>query len=382
MQTGHLTHAESQSPLISCPHVTPNRGHASELVPMSNDQPPGSRTSELRLAVWALLAPLYIGFVMTVNYVGAFHAPEPHGVKVAVVGSPSITAPVASELALRPPGGFTVTQLTSMSRAHELVRERKLAGAYAPGRAPTLVVATAASTSMASFVEAAFGRAAMRVGRPLLVDDVRPLPAGNVTGAANSFFIIACTVAGFITAIALAFIAPSLPERHHFGLAAAGALLPSLVAYLIAGPGFGALGGTFGTIAAMIGVGALYTFTITWTARLMLRGLGRPGALVASLTLIFLNIPSSGSSVAGPLLPGFWRTLNHLWPGAPALDANRSILYFGGAGVGDDVLRMLGWLAFWGCLLAVPIYLRVKRQRPVRSHSLPGASVPSAVAGA
>lgn len=346
---------------------------------MSNHQPPSSRGSELRRAVWVLLAPLYIGFVMTVNYVGAFHAPQPHHVKVAVVGVPSTTAALAHELTLRPPGGFSVTQLTSLSRARALVRERELAGAYLPGRAPTIVVASAASTSMASFIETVFGRAAADLGRPFAVDDVRPLPPANATGAANSFFIIACTVAGFVTAVALAFIAPSLPERHHFGLAAAGAFLPAVVAYLIAGPGFGALGGSFGTVLAMIAVGALYTFTITVTARLMLRGIGRLGALVASLTLIFLNIPSSGSSVAGPLLPGFWRTLNHLWPGAPALDANRSILYFGGAGVGHDVLRMLGWLAVWGCLLAAPIYLRTRRQPPVRSHSLPGSSVPSAV---
>jgi hypothetical protein len=62
------------------------------------------------------------------------------------------------------------------------------------------------------------------------------------------------------------------------------------------------------------------------------------------LVFVVLNFPTAGGSVAPELLPGFWRFLNHFWIGAVALDANRSILYFDGAGVGDDVLKLLAWL--------------------------------------
>ena len=55
--------------------------------------------------------------------------------------------------------------------------------------------------------------------------------------------------------------------------------------------------------------------------------------------------------------------LNHFWIGAAALDANRNTLYFGGAGVGTDVLKMLAWPAAWAAVVAVPIYLRNKRKR-------------------
>jgi len=36
-----------------------------------------------------------------------------------------------------------------------------------------------------------------------------------------------------------------------------------------------------------------------------------------------------------------WRFLSHFWIGAGAVNAERSLLYFGGDGVGDDLLRLL-----------------------------------------
>jgi len=38
-------------------------------------------------------------------------------------------------------------------------------------------------------------------------------------------------------------------------------------------------------------------------------------------------------------------------------------LYFGGAGVGSDVLEMLAWVAAWATVLALPIYLRSNKRR-------------------
>jgi hypothetical protein len=98
-------------------------------------------------------------------------------------------------------------------------------------------------------------------------------------------------------------------------------------------------------------------------------GLGAIGSLLGSLVFLFLNIPSSGGSVASQLLPGFWRFLSHFWIGATALDANRSILYFGGAGVGTDVVKMVCWLAAWAILPALPIHLKRQRRRRAAQQS-------------
>ena len=320
---------------------------------------------ELRLALLTLLLPLYIAVVFAANYIGALHAPKPHGVKVAIVGAPSGTAALAHRLSIRPRDGFAVSQLRSVGQARKLVGERELAAAYLPGprRAPVLIVATAASPSLASFVEATFRGVAAATNHPLAVDDVKPLPSENASGSPNFFFIVVCTLAGFVTIVALGFAAPTLPEVHRLAIAAAASLLAPTVVYAIGGPGNGTFSASFGTVMAMLGMGALYAFTVAAITRLLQLGLGGLGALVGSLLMIFMNLPSTGGTVAGQLLPGFWRFLNHVWIGAAGLDANRDVLYFGGSGVTTDVLKMLAWLAVCVLILALPIYLRTKGRR-------------------
>jgi hypothetical protein len=322
------------------------------------------RHPELRLALLTLLLPLYITVVFGANYFGALHAPEPHGVRVAIVGAPRRTAPLARELSATARGGLAVSQLASVRQARALVGDRKLAGAYAPAPrgAPSVIVATAASPSLANFVEATFRKVAAAEDRPLAVDDVKPLPPDNASGAPNYFFIVLCTLGGFLTVAALGVVAPTLPEHHRLAIAAMASLIAPILAYLIGGVGYGTFSGSLGTIGAMLALGALYAFAVAVITRLLQLGLGGLGTLIGSLVLIFLSFPSSGGSVAAQLLPGFWRFLNHFWIGAAALDANRSALYFGGSGVATDVLKMLAWVAACAALLAVPIYRRGKQR--------------------
>lgn len=212
-------------------------------------------------------------------------------------------------------------------------------------------------------LEATFRQVAATQDRVLAVYDVRPLPSNNASETPNFFFLIICTLGGFMVVAALGLAAPTQPEHQRIAVVAAASLLAPLVAYLIGGPGYGTFSGSVGTIIAMLGMGAFYAFTVAAITRLMQLGLGVLGLLAGSLVFIFLNFPSSGGTVAPQLLPGFWRFLNHFWIGAAGLDANRSILYFGGAGVGNDALKILAWLAAWAAVLAGPIYLRRKRRR-------------------
>jgi hypothetical protein len=63
------------------------------------------------------------------------------------------------------------------------------------------------------------------------------------------------------------------------------------------------------------------------------------------------------------MLPSFWRFLNHFWIGAETTNAERSLLYFGGLGVGTDILRLLAWTAVIVGLLLPPISRKLERQR-------------------
>lgn len=328
-------------------------------------------TREMRLAVLTLLLPLYVSVGFATNYIGALHAPKPHHVKVAIVGAPAATARLARALEARPKNGFAVSQLVSVAQARRLVAARRIAGAYVPGaNKPTVIVATAASPSLANVLEAALPQVATSQNGPPAVDDVRPLPPDNASEIPNYFFLIICSLGGFLGVTALGFVAPTLPEWRRVAILAAASLLAPLIAYLIGGPGYGTFDGSFGTIVAMLAIGSLYMFAVAIMTRLLQRGIGGLGALVASLLFIFLNFPSTGGTVAPQLLPGFWRFLNHFWIGAAGLDANRNILYFGGAGVGTDVLKILAWVATCAALMAVPIYLRSRRRGRTDSSAL------------
>ena len=218
-------------------------------------------------------------------------------------------------------------------------------------------------------MEATLREVAAAQDRPLAVDDVGPLPAENSSGT-PIFFIIIRTLGTLLTVVALGSLAPSLPELHRIAIVAAASVLAPLIAYLIGGPGYHTFSGDFGTVMAMLGMGALYAFAVAAITRLLQLGLGPLGALVASLVFIFLNFPSSGGSVAPQLMPGFWRFLNHFWIGAAGLDANRSVLYFHGGGVGTDVLKILAWIAAGAALLAIPIYVRTTRRKTTATGAL------------
>ena len=78
---------------------------------------------------------------------------------------------------------------------------------------------------------------------------------------------------------------------------------------------------------------------------------------------VFLNIPSLGATYTTTMLPPFWRFLNHFWLGAETTNAERSILYFGGLGVGADMLRLLAWTGVIVALLLLPVSRKLSRQR-------------------
>ena len=91
--------------------------------------------------------------------------------------------------------------------------------------------------------------------------------------------------------------------------------------------------------------------------------LGPPALFVSLAVFVFLSIPSLGATYTAPVLPSFWRFLNHFWIGAETTNAERSLLYFDGDGVGTDLLRLLAWTAVVAALLVLPVSRKLARQR-------------------
>ncbi len=332
---------------------------------------------QLRRAVVALALPALFVIGFALSYTSAWQAPAPHGVQVAVAGPAAQTAPLRDGLARAVGPAFEVQAVPTPAVAARDVRDQDLYGAYVPaarsGATATLIVADASGTSVTSAVESLFRAVAAKQGAQLAVRDVRPLPAGDTSGLSLFFFLVACTLGGFLAVSATGIAAPALRPRYRWPLFLATVVAVPVLAYLLAGQGLGAVGGSAGAVFVLLGMGALYVLAVIVVARGLQLILGAIGTLFAGMAVfVLVNFPSSGASLQGPMLPTFWHVVNRFWIGASASDAFRNIVYFGGQAVGTDVLKLLGWLAVGVVLLALGWFkLQHGRQEVTPAGQLP-----------
>ncbi len=94
------------------------------------------------------------------------------------------------------------------------------------------------------------------------------------------------------------------------------------------------------------------------------RVFGKAAIMVVMVLMIFVNFPSAGGAFPADFLPGFWSALSHFWIGAGAVDATRSIVYFGGTGVGHGLLVIGGWFVVTAALLGLTQLRKPKAEAP------------------
>jgi hypothetical protein len=341
---------------------TPPSPSGNTVVPAQQDQ-----RRQLRSALLSLVLPAFfiIGFALC--YMSAYHAPGPHGVQVGVAGPTAQTALLRDGLERTVGPAFNVQAVPTPATAARAVSDHDLYGAYVPAAQPggtaTVIVADASGTGVTNAVESLFRAFAAQQRDQVAVRDVRPLPAGDSNGLSLLFYLFACTFGGVLTVAATGLAAPALRARYRWLLLLAAAVAAPIVAYLLAGQGLGAISGSAGAVFALLGVSVLYVLVITIIVRCLQLLLGAIGAVFVALTVfVMLNFPSAGISIQGPMLPTFWHVLNRFWIGAAASDAFRSIVYFGGQGVGTDVLKLLGWLGVGAVLLALVALRRLRHE--------------------
>ena len=339
--------------------------------------------AQTRLGLAALLLPVFFAAMFAACIIGAYHKPHPNNIKVGVVGPASQTAALRAGLAKAGGSAFDVSPVGSPAAATHAVRQRDLDAAYVPTANPkqpaTVIVASGGGRLVAKASEDFVRGASAAQGAQLVVRDVRPLASGDALGLGVFMFMIVCTIAGYLGVTVLETLAPNLPpSRRYPMIVGLGVVLPAIV-YLIGGLGFGTYSGSFGTILAFIGVAALYTVVVALVTRLLAALFGPPALFLSLTLLIFLNIPSLGATYTDTMLPSFWRFFNGFWIGAQTVDAERSILYFGGQGVGTDILMVLAWTGVAVALLLVPLSRKLgsRRESPEGASSMRASTMPS-----
>jgi hypothetical protein len=323
--------------------------------------------AQTRLALGAMIVPLFFAVMFAACIIGTYHKPHPNGIKVGVVGPPAQTAPLRAGIERAAGSAFDVLPVATVAQAAHDVRQRDLNAAFVPTTDPklpaTVIVATGGGRLVAVAAETLARSVAATQNEQVAVRDVRPLGSGDAIGLGIFMFTIVCTICGYLAPTILETAAPGLLPGRRYPILAVTAVLVAALVYLIGGVGFGTYTGSTGTILAFVGVGALYTLVISLGTRLFQVLLGLPAILVSLAIFVFLNIPSLGATYTATMLPSFWRFLNHFWVGAAAVNAERSLLYFDWLGVGTDVLKLAAWAGVIVALLVMPASQKLERER-------------------
>ncbi|MFF0423921.1 hypothetical protein ACFYUJ_05855 [Streptomyces sp. NPDC004520] len=321
----------------------------------------GPNTSgALRHVLGHLLTPLLMCVGMGLAYLGAFHAPQPHDLRVDVVGSGPTAQVLAQTLHDKGAGALDVRTVADRDTAVSALREQRSFGAYIPGEKPELLVASGSSDTSAMAVEKVFTKVAAAQDAPLKVTDVAPTASGDPTGQGVFFLLVALSIGSYASVAVIGGAGAALPMRIRALLAAGMSLVVSLIGTLFAGPVFHLVDQGLGGVWALswlyaagilaVGVG-LHTFLRRWTT------------LGVMVLFVMLNFTSSGGIYRPELQPGFFGALHAFWNGAGFVEGVRGHVYFDGHGLGRNVLVLALWLLAGAVLLVLAGLTEARRRK-------------------
>ncbi|MFF0287637.1 hypothetical protein [Streptomyces sp. NPDC005262] len=319
----------------------------------------GSTAGALRHVLSHLVTPLLMCIGMGLAYLGAFHAPEPHDLRVDVVGSGPRAQVLAQTLQDKGDGALSVRTVTDRATAVNHLKTQKSYGAYLPGKHPELLVATASSDTSATVVEKVFTKVAAAQGDPLKVTDTAPTADGDPTGQGIFFLLVAVSIGSYASVAVIGGAGAALALRIRAALVVGASLMVSAIGAAFAGPLFGLVDHGLGGVWAMawlysagilmVGVG-LHTFLKRWTT------------LGVMVLFVMLNFTSSGGIFRPELQPGFFGSLHAFWNGAGFVEGVRSHVYFGGYALGGHALVLTLWFVAGLAVMGVAGLAEAKRR--------------------
>ncbi|CAM5624663.1 membrane protein [Streptomyces spiroverticillatus] len=331
--------------------------------------------AQLRHVLGHLLTPLLMCIGMGLAYLGAFHAPEPHHLRVDVVGSGPSAQVLAQTLHDKGNGALDVRTVADRAIAQQALKDREIYGAYVPGAKPELLVASAGSDTTATVVEKVFTGLAAEQGAPLKVTDVVPVASGDPTGQGLFFLLVALSIGSYASVAVIGGAGAVLALRLRALLAVGMSLVVSVIGAVFAGPlfhlvdqglaGVWAMSWLYSAGILLVGVG-LHTFLKRWTT------------LGVMVLFVMLNFTSSGGIFRPELQSGFFASLHSFWNGACFIEGARGHVYFEGNGVGRSVLVLALWFVVGAVVMGAAAVCEAARRR--REH--PGAHAAVAQAGA
>lgn len=337
--------------------AAPGRHQAVEAPP-----PPRGFWNEFRDAVSVRTVILIFGVLAVqlafiLSYVGAFHAPAPTQISLAVVAPEQSAAQLVSTLNGIDGNPVQAVQVADEATARQQILQDEVSAALIinpSGTVDTLLVAGGGGTSVSTAVQTVITQVETAQQRTVTVDDLVPLEPGDGRGLTGFYLVIGWIVGGYLVAALLGVAAGARPATTRRAIFRIGALVPyaivsGLGGALIVGPLLGAITGHF---AAIWAVGALLVFAAGAVTMAFQVLFGVLGIGLTVLVFVVLGNPSAGGAYQGQLLPPFWRFLGVVLPNGAGTETVRRIVYFGGTGITSHLLVIAAW-AVVGTVVAI-----------------------------
>jgi hypothetical protein len=302
-----------------------------------------SFAADARAAARLALGGLVLLFAFTALYVTAFHAPRPKGLDIGFVGTPAQALRAQRALDAAADGGFDVRRYPSEAAARAALLDTTVRGVVVAGapRERVLVAQALGAAPTETVTQALVGLSA-RTGAPAVVQDLRPLPAGDRRGLSSLFTVIGTLIPSLVFGALLSMVGRRLDARARWTAVAAYAVLAGLVAAFNVDVLVGALPGDFAGIALVCGLLAL---AVSAAAHGLGHLAGPAGIAFAVVMLMLLGVSTAGGAVTYEFEPGFYGALSQLLPPGAALTAVRNVRYFDWAATLAPLVVLGAWAA-------------------------------------
>ncbi|WP_130290840.1 carboxypeptidase regulatory-like domain-containing protein [Pseudonocardia sediminis] len=309
------------------------------------DSPRVRTAKELALSLWF---PTFFVLGFMLFYLLPFHAPAPNGIPVTVVGS-SAAQQVGAELARAVPDGFEVSAVGDAGAIRDAIFDRDAVAGYDPA-SHTLFIAKADGMQLTQVLQGIFAPLSSGSGAPLTVVDLAPTAPGDGFGTALFYIAMAWNISGYI-AVMMMMQALTLSRRTKLWAFVGFGAAATLICWI-----FGIAIDAIPNHPAVVVVGFLLSQAVAWTTFGLAPFVRRALPGVAMGLFVLLSIPSSGGAIPKEMVPSMFQWLHHVMPLGQAIDAARSILYFGGSAVTVPILGLLAWWAFGAALVALGVW--------------------------
>jgi hypothetical protein len=339
---------------------------------------PESDKTRARPFITSVIGASIAGLLVSLSFGYSNHSPRPHHVPVDVVGPAVVVAHIRAGLDHAVPGGFNVVPATSVSAARDRVLDQDAGGALAvpPTGPTTILTASAGGSTLQQAVVSALGAGSRALGRPALVHDIAPLPASDRSGLATYDFELGLLIPSVLVSLMLYLVGRTLRIWNRIGAASVFALLVAAVNVLAQ---YAIVGSLSTAPLAAYGIGALGALTFVLFVIACQAAVGLAGTAPAAVTLIFVGNALSGGPTPRWFLPDVYRQLSNWMPTSAIVRSLRSVVYFGGDGLGHPLLVLFVWSGVALFLIVAVDVLHVTELRHT-SDSPPQVFAKSAVA--